>query len=82
MPELALPAVTVRVEFAATHALHGGTTRGDGVNVAVGGGGFAGETVAERARVPLNRLKVFMLIVELAFWPGVIVRVFELAVSE
>jgi hypothetical protein len=62
--------------------LHGGTIRDDGVNVAVGGGGFAGETVAERATVPLNRLNVLMLIVELAFWPGVIVRVFGLALGE
>lgn len=82
MPELALTAVTVRVEFAATHALHGGTTRDEGVNVAVGGEGLAGETTAERATVPLNRLNVFMLIVELALWPGVIVRVFGLALGE
>ena len=74
MPELELLAVTVRVEFAAAHALHGGTITVDGVNVVVGSEGLVGVTVALRGTGPEKRLNVLMVIVEFAFWPGTRVR--------
>jgi hypothetical protein len=66
--------VTVSVEFAIPHWLHGGALTVDGLNDAVGGEGLDGVTVAVRGTDPEKRLKVFMVIVELAFWPGIRVR--------
>ena len=64
----------VSVEFAMLHWLHRGTMTVVGANAAVGVVGFDGVTVAVSGTGPENRLKVFMVIVEFAFWPGIRVR--------
>jgi hypothetical protein len=79
VPVLELSAVTVRVEFAAPHWLHGGTLTGFGVNVTVGSEGLVGVTVAVSVTGPLKRLNVFTVMVALAFWFGVTVSTLGLA---
>ena len=82
VPELELNAVTVSVELAAVHWLHGGTGTVEGVSVTVGSVGFDGVTVAVRGTVWLYKLNVLISIVALPFWPGNSVRVGGLALSE
>lgn len=82
MPELVLVAATVNVEFAIPHWLHGGAMTVEGWRVTVGLAGPEGVTVAVRGTGPEKRLDVFMVMVELTAWPGRIVTVFGLALSE
>jgi hypothetical protein len=73
--------VTVSVEFAIPHWLHNGVLTVDGLRVAVGVEGLDGVTVAVRGTGPGKRLKVFMVIVEFAFWPGIMVKALGLELS-
>jgi len=82
LPELVLVAETVNVEFAIPHWLHGGTMTVEGWRVTVGLAGPEGVTVAVRGTGPEKRLDVFRVMVELTAWPGRIVTVFGLALSE
>jgi hypothetical protein len=81
VPELELVAVTVSVEFAIPHWLHGGTMTVDGRKVAVGVEDPVGVTVAVRGTGPEKRLYVLIVIVELADFPGRSVRVLGLALG-
>jgi hypothetical protein len=74
--------VTVNVELAIPHWLHGGTLTVDGRKIAVGFEEPEGVTVAVRGTGPEKRLKVLIVMVEFADFPGRRVRVFGLALSE
>jgi len=81
VPELEFIALTINVEFAMPHWLHGGTMTVDGWKVAVGVVEPVGVTVAVSGTGPEKRLDVFIVMVELADLPGRRVRVFGLALG-